>query len=160
MHRHGKQAVMAYVDKLMKQWFPILLIAVSSGVVVVNGQTPEKDALAAVDGWRQGMLHKDKAQLERVLSDALIFGHSDGHTQTKAELIDSVMSGKTNIDAMEFSDTVVRVFGNSAIVRCRIDLTSSGNGKSSMAHVNVLHVLIRGPQGWQLVARQATKLAQ
>ena len=143
----------------MKQSIPILLIAVVFAAVAL-GQAADKDVLAALDGWKQGMIHKDKALLDKVLHDGLVFSHSDGHTQTKAEVVDGVMSGKTNIDSMEFSDPTVRIFGNTAFARCRIDLTSNANGKSSAAHVNVLHVLVKGPQGWQMVARQATKLAQ
>jgi ketosteroid isomerase-like protein len=143
----------------MKISIPVILIAIV-GAIAVSAQTPDKDVLAAMDRWKQGMIQKDRAGLEKILRDDLIFSHSDGHTWTKAELVDSVMSGKTNIDSMEFSDIAVRVYGDTALMRCRIDLTSSANGKSSAAHVNVLHVLLKGPQGWQLLVRQATKLAQ
>ena len=33
---------------------------------------------------------------------------------------------------------------------------NAGNG-TTVAKLNVLHVLVKGPQGWQMVARQATR---
>ena len=37
-------------------------------------------------------------------------------------------------------------------------MTSNSDGKNAASHLNILHVWIKGPQGWQMVARQATKL--
>ena len=119
-----------------------------------------KDVLAAMDAWKQAMLHKDRAALERLLHKDLIFSHSDAKMQTKPAVLDSVLSGKPNIDSLEFSDAVVRVYGKTALVRAKVDVATSADGKRSTGHVNALHVWIRGAQGWQLVARQATRLPQ
>jgi len=42
-------------------------------------------------------------------------------------------------------------------VRGRVDLYHSA---TNIVHMNVLHVWERGPQGWQMVARQATRLTK
>jgi hypothetical protein len=41
-------------------------------------------------------------------------------------------------------------------VKCRVDLWHS---ETNIVHMNILHVWINGPHGWQLAARQATRLA-
>jgi hypothetical protein len=37
------------------------------------------------------------------------------------------------------------------------DFHINSAGVVSVAKLNVLHVLVKGPQGWQLVARQAVR---
>src|ERR1035441_7485279 len=120
----------------MKRLIPMLLIAVA-GAVAAYGQTPEKEVLAAMDAWKQAMIHRDSAGLEKYLHEGVIYSHSDGHTrQNKAEAIAAVMSGKPSIDAMEFPDPTVKVFGDTALVKGRLDITTSQDGKSSTGHVD------------------------
>jgi hypothetical protein len=38
-----------------------------------------------------------------------------------------------------------------------VDFTNNAGGATTTAKLNVLHVLVKGPHGWQLVARQATR---
>src|ERR1035441_2485702 len=112
-----------------------------------------------MDAWKQAMIHRDSAGLEKYLHEGVIYSHSDGHTrQNKAEAIAAVMSGKPSIDAMEFPDPTVKVFGDTALVKGRLDITTSQDGKSSTGHVDVLHVWINGPGGWRMVARPGTKI--
>jgi len=96
-----------------------------------------------------------------------ILAQSDGRTRladiakkakaSKADVIKSVVSGKAAVDKIEFlPDTDVRVHGKTAFVAGKVDLTHP----TSIVHMHVLHVWEKGPQGWQLVARQATKLAK
>ena len=146
--------------KLMKTSIPVLSIAFLFAVVAASGQTAEQDVLAAMEGWKQAVIHKDRPALEKFLHEGLIYSHSNANTQNKTEVLESVLNGKPNVDSMEFSDLTVRVFGNTALAKGRVDITTTADGKSSTAHLNVLHVLIKGPQGWQLVARQATRLPQ
>ena len=64
-------------------------------------------------------------------------------------------TGKNVITKMEFSDTSVRIYGNTALVKCRVDLWHSD---TNIVHMNILHAWVKGSNGWQLVARQATRL--
>ena len=103
----------------------------------------------------------DDAQRSALLSDGaladdLTYIHSAGQLQNKAEVIQSITSGKTIIERMDYSDTSVRFYGKTALVRGRVDLYHSS---TNIVHMNVLHVWVKSPQGWQMVARQATRLA-
>ena len=51
-----------------------------------------KDVLAAQELWRQAMIKKDPAALEKVLHPGLSFGHSSGLVETKAQAIDLAIS--------------------------------------------------------------------
>ena len=115
----------------------------------------DKEVLAAMDAYKEAMIHKDGAALDKLLSNDLTYTHSGGQHETKADVIKSITAGKTIIEALDFSDTSVRLYGNVALVKGKVDLYHS---KTNIVHMNVLHVWVKGPQGWQMVARQATRL--
>ena len=112
--------------------------------------------MAAMDAYRQGLVKKDAAALSKVLSDDLVYTHSSNLHEDKAAVLESLKKN-TVTEAVDFKDLKVRVYGNTAVVVGDVDFRNSTNGVASTAKLNVLHVLVKGPQGWQLVARQATR---
>jgi len=128
------------------------------GMLFVATDTPaDKEILAVMDAYKDAMIHNKADVLERLLHNDLSFVHSAGQLERKADVLKSVTSGKNVIIRMEFSDTTVRTYGNTSLVRCRVDLWHS---ETNIVHMNVLHAWIKTPAGWQLAARQATRLAQ
>ena len=63
----------------------------------------------------------------------------------------------TFAEAIDFKDLKVKVYGNTAMVVGDVDFRNNTAGAVSTTKLNVLHLLVKGPQGWQLVARQATR---
>ena len=134
----------------MVKWLLILATAAS-----LSAADPKADVLAAMESWKQAMLTKDTAALERLLHPDLTYSHSDGKTQTKADL----MKSPGNNQSITFGESSVRIYGDTALVKGPIEFVSIGaGGTPATAHLSVLQVWLKGPQGWQLVARQATKV--
>lgn len=117
----------------------------------------DKEVLAAMDAYKEAMIHKDGAALSKLLADDLAYTHSTGQLETKADVIQSITSGKTIVERIDFSETAVRLYGKTALVKGKVDLWHS---ETNIVHMNVLHVWIKGSQGWQMVARQATRLSK
>jgi hypothetical protein len=93
------------------------------------------------------VLTKDAPALDRLLHPDLVYSHSDGKAQTKADILKSL----PNSQSIEFGDdTTVRIYGNTALVKGTIKIDAN--------HLSVLQVWLKGPKGWQLVARHSTKL--
>ena len=141
----------------MTKWFLVLRLRIRSGVGAVRPNA-SKEVLAASDAWRQAMMKKDAAGLEKYLHPDLTYTHSNARTQSKADVIQSTM-GKTVIEAIDFSETTVRVYGTTALIKANVDMRNANDGKSTTSHLSVLHVWIKGPAGWQMVARQAGTLS-
>ena len=118
----------------------------------------EKDVLAAMDAWKQATMKKDGPALDKLLHPDLTYSHSSGMTQTKAEVIKAATTGKATTEGIDFSDMTVRVYGKTAPVKSVVDLHNNTDGKTTVAHLSILFVWVKGPQGWQMVGRQATKL--
>ncbi len=118
----------------------------------------EKEVLAAMEAWKKATMSKDKSALEKLLHEDLTYTHSNVRNESKADVIKFVTTSNSTAESIVFSETTVRVYGNTALVKGKVDITNKADGKSTPNHLNILHVWLKGSQGWQLVARQATRL--
>ena len=143
----------------MTKWILVLL----SGLTIATAQpgldAAKKEVLAASAAWRQAMMKKDGAALEKLLHDDITYSHSNGMLQTKADVVKSTTTGRMTIEAIDFSEVSVRVFGTTALIKANCDMRNKSEGKEAVTtHLNVLLVWLKGPGGWQLVSRQSTLL--
>jgi ketosteroid isomerase-like protein len=128
--------------------FVQLAFAASSG---------EKAVLNALDNLKEAMLKKDRATLEKIFHPDLTYSHSSATVETKAQAIAHIVDG-LGWEAIELADTTVRLQGNVAIVNGKADLHQRNKDKpTTVAKLLVLTVWVKGPQGWQLIARQAVR---
>lgn len=135
----------------MKTVIALLFVALSA----LAADSAEKDVLAAVEAWKQAALKGDKAALGKLYHDGLLYTHSNGMTQNKAEAIAAETSPTGVYKGVEMRDLDLRVFGDTAILEYKLDLTHFAG---DTAHLHEIMVWLKSPQGWQLVARHATKL--
>jgi ketosteroid isomerase-like protein len=139
----------------MTKWILLLAAATVLPAATPDAKT-EKDIMAAMQTYRQGIMKKDAGALQKVLSEDLVYTHSSNQHQDKAALIES-LKGASATEDIVFKNLKVNVYGNTAVVVGDVDFHMDTNGTKSVNHLNVLHVLVKGPEGWQLTARQATK---
>ncbi|MGA2146666.1 MAG: nuclear transport factor 2 family protein [Bryobacteraceae bacterium] len=124
--------------------------------VAVADSGAEKDVQAAMEAWREARLQQDRDALERLYAPDLVFSHSSGKVEDKEEAIDAVL--RVRMDACELADVSVRVYGSTALVWARITLRKTTDGKADTTILSVLHIWVKSSPGWQMVARQATRL--
>lgn len=135
---------------------PVFLLAAR------NDAKDEKAVMATLEAMAQATIHKDVATLDRIYHPDLTYSHSSAMLQTKAEVLKAA-AGPGVTESMTFHDANIRIYGNVALVRCRTELRNGQPGKPLVDnHLNILWVLVRGagPQGWQIVARQTTRLPE
>lgn len=117
----------------------------------------EKEVLTALDGLKKAMLEKDRATLEKVLHPDLTYSHSSATVENKAQAIAHIVDG-LGWEAIELSDTTVRLQGNVAIVNGRADYHERKKDKpTTVVKLLILTVWVKGPASWQLIARQAVR---
>jgi ketosteroid isomerase-like protein len=139
----------------MTKWILFLVSATILSAANPDAKT-EKEIMATMGAYKQALIKKDAAALSRILSDDVIYTHSSNLHQDKAAVLES-LKGNSTTEEIDFKDLKVRVYGNTAVVVGDADFHISSAGVVSVAKLNVLHVLVKGPQGWQLVARQAVR---
>jgi ketosteroid isomerase-like protein len=140
------------------------LSAASPGAIAVSSAEPSpkvrKELLAAIDAWKQAVISKDRAGLEKAFHDDLSYGHTTGEVQTKAETVDRNLNHPGAFEAIDVTDLNIRVYGNVALLTAKFGFHSIQDGKRTVSDLSGLDVWIHGPNGWQLVARQLTRPPQ
>lgn len=125
-------------------------------------QSAETKAVTdAVESMRQAMVSAKKAELEKVGSPALSYGHSSGRIENNAEFVDAIVTGKSTFVTLDLKDQTVQVDGDVAIIRHIMEAKTNDSGKPSEVRIGVMLVMKKDKAGeWKLLARQAYKLPQ
>jgi len=115
----------------------------------------EKDVLAAIDAWKEAALKGDATALGRLYHDDLAYTHSNAMTQNKAVAVAAETAPNGIYKGIQMRDVSVHVYGDSAIVEYKLDLTHFAG---DTAHLHEIMVWMKSAKGWQMLARHATKL--
>jgi ketosteroid isomerase-like protein len=142
--------------------FAILCISAISGAVVsaANNPADEKAVTATLEAMAKATIAKDVATLGKIYGDDVTYAHSSALTETKAQVLKNIQ-GPGVAEFMKFSETTIRIYGDVALVKGVTDFRNGAPGKMLDNHLNILWVMARrpqGPHGWQIVARQTTRI--
>ena len=139
------------------------LIAASvvlGGVVMADIAADQKAVMATLETMAKATIAKDVATLEKIYGDDVTYAHSSAQLDTKAQVLKNIQ-GTSVAEFMKFSDTTIRIYGDTALAKGVVDFRNGPPGKMLDNHLDILWVLVRrpqGPHGWQIVARQTTRI--
>ncbi len=135
----------------------LFLVAAAGTAQAESNPVAEKEVLAAMDTWKQAVMKKDRDLFDKTLHPDLTYGHSSGLVETKQQSIDHIVNSQVIYQAVNFSDTKVTVHGDTAFVTGLVDYHQKSGGNVTVIHLLVLTAWVKGPQGWQMIARQSTR---
>ena len=124
-----------------------------------NDAKDEAAVKATLEAMAKATIGKDLAALGKLYGDDLIYSHSSAQTQTKAEVL-KAFEGPSASESMKFTDQTIRIYGDVALSKGRVDFRTGRPGAMTDNHLNILWVLVKrsvSPTGWQIVARQTTR---
>jgi len=124
----------------------------------VVAQKDSSAVLGAVARLEKALLNKDSATMNGLLHKDVSYGHSSGWVQTKKEVVDDMMSGFLVYNKLEDSSINIVMSKDKAIVREKVRAVGSRDGKSFDLSLFITQVWLQSKKGWQLFARQSTKL--
>jgi ketosteroid isomerase-like protein len=136
----------------------MILLCSMTAFAGVSDSNAEKEVLAAMNAWKQAMIDRDEAALEKLFAPGLSYTHSSGKHETKAEAIETAVHGKDRIKSLELSETAVSVYGTTALVKAKIVMLMTSGEAVNTLRLDVLHVWMKNGSRWQMVARHATRL--
>ena len=137
----------------MKKLFIISLLFVSC---VSFGQTSFlKEAVTKLD---KALVDKDTIVLKQILHKELSYGHSNAWVETRKDLMANLFNGKITYNKIETSDLKWVTGKDHANVRSTAEIEYTLDGKEGKLKLHVLQVWVKTNKGWQLLARQSTKL--
>jgi ketosteroid isomerase-like protein len=105
---------------------------------------------------KEASLRRDAEFSLRALADDYVAITPLGEVTTKEESISARRSGQLRYEAMNITDMVVRLYGDTAIVTARADVKGHQLGQDFSGPYRYTRVWVRRNNHWQAVSYQAT----
>ena len=138
-----------------------LIVAAATGSAAPADPKDQKAVMDTLEAMAKATIAKDVATLDKIYSEDLTYSHSSAQNQNKKEVLDA-FKGPSVGEYMKFSDMKVRTYGTVALAKGICDFRNGRPGSMTDNHLNILWVLVKGsgPYGWQIVARQTTRIQE
>lgn len=104
----------------------------------------------------QAMLTSDVKELDRLISDQLVFFDHFGHRFSKIEDLDAHRSGKIRIESIEVSDQIIKVYNHIAVVFVLLKIKGEFFGNLSEGSFRFCRVWTKDDNVWKITAGQST----
>lgn len=118
----------------------------------------EKEVAAAIEIFKKGIVDADKDLLKSITAEELVYGHSSGKVQNKAEFIAEIVSKLPAYLSVDMTDQTIKISGNAAIVRHIYSAETMNNGTPGRLKIGNMLIWQKQHGKWKLLARQAYKL--
>jgi ketosteroid isomerase-like protein len=105
---------------------------------------------------KEASLRRDADFSVRTLAEDYVAITPLGQVTTKQETVTARRSGQLRYEAMNITDMVVRVFGDTAVVTARADVKGHQLGEDFSGPYRYTRVWVRRNGHWQAVSYQAT----
>jgi ketosteroid isomerase-like protein len=105
----------------------------------------------------QAMTRQDVAALEPMLAADLLYCHSDGTCETKAEFLETIRSGRIRYEAMHLHDMQLRAVGDAVVVNGIVAVQGVQGGEARSFFIVFTDIYARRDGRWQLIAWQSTR---
>lgn len=136
--------------KRLFMYVVLLLLSLSASAQ----ESTEQTILKLEDQWTEALVKADTAFLERLYADDIVYTHTNGTVNNKAEFLGTLKAGKAKYLAVDRSEGKVQVHGDAAIVTFRAVIKVNTVTLPS----RIIHVFVRQDGVWRMVAYQSTRL--
>ena len=121
---------------------------------------PDDGLLAFADAFDRAQLTQDRAAMERMIADDLVFVDGSGRRQGKKEFIEGWMTPGDRYDPLVLVDRVIVSLGPDAgVVDAETNLTGISGGKRFASHFRYADSFRRVGGKWQVAHIQVTRMA-
>jgi ketosteroid isomerase-like protein len=136
----------------------VLLAAATSSRVAA--QSAEEEVRQAERARFAAMVKADIGALDKLLAPDLIYTHGDARRIDKAAFISDFKTGAFKYVKIDPTEITVRVHGDVAIVAGAAGMDIVNNGAPASIQIRYTNVHVKRNGAWQMVAWQATRIAQ
>ena len=114
--------------------------------------------LAVDEARRRAMLEGDVAALDRILANDVTIFWGDGTEDNKISTLELFRSRRLRYDQLEYFNTRVRLFGETAVLTGEARIKAAGDGHTISYLVRSTRVYVNQNVRWVLVANQTTRV--
>ena len=142
----------------MKKTF-LIAVLMLTGLLTFAQSKDEKAIAEAVENLRVAILAANEADLTKMTSPSLTYGHSSGLMEDQKEFIRALTSGDSKFTSIQLSEQTITVSGDVAMVRHKLVGGTHNKGKDPAdVKLSVFTVWQKTKGNWLLLGRQAFKL--
>ena len=135
----------------------ILLSAMLVGFVLIQSSIDDQVLLQRLEAeWNDAHVRGDAATLERLFADDVVVVVPGMRVLTKSDSLGMFTSGRMKFDRYETSETVFRVYGDTAVVTGRLRRSRVVAGASADDDWRFTKVYLRRSGRWQVVSFHAS----
>jgi ketosteroid isomerase-like protein len=136
----------------------VLAAAIGPGAVMARAGDAEQAVLGAHDKRIALTIAADLAGLAAMMTDDLTYTHSSAVTETKAEFLDGLKTGKYVYREIAPRDRRVRVHGDAAIVSGPCHVVIEPGGKRTELDLYFTELYVKEAGQWRMALWQSTRL--
>lgn len=122
-----------------------------------NAQQDTASVLDAVSRLETALTTRNVGSLDVLLHPEVVFGHSNGMTQTKQQVIDDTEKGTVVYKKFNTEYRGIQRYGKRAIVREYVVVEGVNKSVDFKVRLYVVQEWVKGRKGWQLILRQGAK---
>src|SRR4051812_22798650 len=136
----------------------IVVAALVSGACLAKDNATEAALRAAEIARFRANVDADGAALDKLLHADLEYSHSNGKLDSKSSFIASLKDGSLDYVSMVPTLESVRLFGNVGVIRGRVKVGVTMQGKASEFTIGYSDVWLWQEGRWQLTEWRSTRL--
>ncbi len=111
--------------------------------------------------WSQAALDANTAAMNSLLADDYLAITPNGTLLSKDQTLASLRSGATHLTALRISDRKVRLYGKTAVVTSKAEVSGTSAGTDITGNYRYTHVDVRDAQGeWKIVSFEASRIRE
>jgi predicted ester cyclase len=118
----------------------------------------EREVLLVQADRFRAMTENDISALESIFSDDLVYTHTTGRVETKAEFLSALHTRAVAYHSIEPMDVKVRIYDNTAVVTGASAMKVSAGAKDLAFSLQFIEVYENSKGRWRLLAWQSTRL--
>jgi uncharacterized protein (TIGR02246 family) len=120
----------------------------------------QKEIEALEEQWKQAVLTNNISVIDNLLADDYTAITANGTVETKEQFLANHKEGKRQILTLEISDRKIRVYGNTAVVTSRVDVTAKNEQQEEISgKFRYTRVYNRSTSGqWKIVSFEASRI--
>lgn len=136
-------------------FFVITIVSIPAKAQLKQDSTPVLKTLQSIEKALQA---KDSVVLNSLLHADLVFGHSNGWTQSKQQVLEDMRTGYLVYEEIVPTAVSITMLKKRAFVKEKMQVKGKVNGTAFQLQLFMLAEFVKEGKQWQLVVRQSTKL--
>jgi hypothetical protein len=138
----------------------IFFLIASAFAQAPNSSSKEEELRLAEQSRVEALVNSDVARLKKLLGDDLTYTHSTGIKESKAEFLHRIQSSDLKYESMQHeNDVSARLYGDTGVLTGSSRVKVRAQSQKLNLHIRFTEVWVKRSGTWQLVAWQATKIA-